>query len=107
MTDQKTKAKAGWYPDPKRPGEIRRWDGNAWVDEWRPESESESGPASLMMLGFFIMVGTGALGAVFLGVEGAEWVSISVWAIGGLVGGTMFQVATIAMGVQIGNRASR
>ncbi|RMI30956.1 DUF2510 domain-containing protein [Nocardia stercoris] len=26
----------GWYPDPARPTDLRRWDGYAWTDESRP-----------------------------------------------------------------------
>lgn len=29
----------GWYADPTRPGQVRWWDGSAWSDHVRPDTE--------------------------------------------------------------------
>ena len=33
-------AAAGWYEDSTKPGQQRYWDGQVWVDQWRPSSTS-------------------------------------------------------------------
>lgn len=58
----------GYYPDPERPGMLRWWTGNRWLDNWRPGTEaiihapsggvtSSAAPRGVGCFGFVLIVG--------------------------------------------------
>lgn len=99
-----TKAAAGWYVDKRWPGEQRRWDGQRWLDQWRP-TPSKDGPAEWMVAGISLGVGLGILSGILLTLnETAGWVAL--W-ISAAVAGIVFNIGAIGKAVEIGVRAAR
>lgn len=53
----------GWYPDPTNGGRMRRWDGQAWTDEFAPEAAAAPKKSPLP----WILAGVGALVVLIVG----------------------------------------
>lgn len=106
MTEHKVAA-PGWYPDGARPGEMRRWDGSGWVDEWRPVSGGRSSPGRLLGIALLIAVLAGGVAFAIFESNEAENIGTLILIVGGMVAGMTASVAVIAMGVALGLRVAR
>jgi hypothetical protein len=99
------KAVPGWYPDKRWPGEVRRWDGGKWLDEWRPAPDGSWSPGTWMLAG----AGLGALLAMLAGVAfavDAKYGWPALW-IAAATGGVVFNIGAIGKAVEVGIRAAR
>lgn len=107
MSNEKPKIKtaAGWYKDPKKPDQDRRWDGDRWLDEWRtPPLTLGQRPEGYMLGGIALAFGFGLLGGAALSVSDGFGL-ILLW-IGGSIAGVVFTIGMIGKGVEIGVRAA-
>jgi hypothetical protein len=108
MADNKPKIKTapGWYKDPKKPDQDRRWDGEHWLDEWRtPPLTFGQRPEGYMVGGILLGLGFGLLGGAALSVSDGVGL-IFLW-IGAGIAGTVFTIGMIGKGVEIGARAAK
>lgn len=102
----KQKAGAGWYIDKRWPNEQRRWDGQRWLDDWRPlPLGPNSGPGAWMLIGFLLSIAGGLLTALAFVLDDTFgwWV---LWIAAGIAG-TVFNIGVIAKAVEVGVRSSR
>ena len=103
---EKKKAQPGWYVDNRWPGELRRWDGSKWLDDWRPAPPAfGERPEGFMVGGLALAVGLGVLtGIAFTADDAFGWWAL--W-ISAAVAGTVFNIGLIGKAVEIGVRAAR
>jgi hypothetical protein len=109
MADEKSKKKPapGWYKDPKKPDQDRRWDGERWLDEWRsPPLTFGQRPEGYMVAGIALAIGLGLLAGAVMAVDDEGFGLIALW-IATAVSGTVFTIGVFGKAVEIGVRAAR
>lgn len=104
VSEQKRVA-PGWYSDKRWPGEVRRWDGGKWLDEWRPAPDASWSPGTWMLAGVALGALLGMLSGVVFAVDSAYgWVALWVAV---TVSGVAFSIGAVAKAVEVGIRAAR
>lgn len=103
----KKKAVPGWYADPKDSTAMRRWDGDKWLDEYKPRKPPKQpwSPGDY----FSWAIGIALIGGIIAGGITAGDDELGGFAFIALVtvGSIFLSIGVVAKGVEAGIRASK
>lgn len=111
MTDEKPKARPGWYNDPNLASTKRYWDGEGWTEQrhslrWKPAPlKFGDRPTGLIVASLLLALGLGFLAGAFFFVSEEAGIIAEIVVLGFC--SIVFNIGVIAKGVELGIRAAR